>query len=53
MFILEEVLGKHGFVPLWHEKPFKKMNGSGKHLNWSLNYFDKSNKIRNLFSPQG
>jgi glutamine synthetase len=52
MFVLDEVLERHGFVSLWHEKPFKKMNGSGKHANWSLNYFDKSGNIRNLFSPQ-
>ncbi len=40
-------------VPLWHEKPFRKVNGSGKHMNWSLNYYDKNGKLRNLFNPQG
>ncbi len=39
-------------MPLWHEKPFRKINGSGKHLNWSLNYYDKAHKLRNLFNPQ-
>jgi len=27
---------KHGFVVLFHEKPFAGINGSGKHNNWSL-----------------
>lgn len=45
-------------VPLWHEKPFRKINGSGKHMNWSLNYYEGSNnngrkgKLRNLFAPE-
>ena len=27
---------RHGFVVLFHEKPFAGVNGSGKHNNWSL-----------------
>jgi glutamine synthetase len=27
---------RHNLVALLHEKPFAGMNGSGKHLNWSL-----------------
>ncbi|HEY5653150.1 MAG TPA: glutamine synthetase III [Pontiella sp.] len=27
---------KHGFACLLHEKPFKGVNGSGKHNNWSI-----------------
>ncbi len=27
---------KHGFVVLFHEKPFEGINGSGKHNNWSI-----------------
>jgi glutamine synthetase len=53
MMVLEEVLEKHGYIPLWHEKPFRKMNGSGKHVNWSLNYFDQSGSIHNLFNQSG
>ncbi len=33
-----------------HEKPFEKLNGSGKHANWSLNYIEKDGSIKNLFS---
>jgi len=27
---------KHGLVVLFHEKPFKGINGNGKHNNWSV-----------------
>lgn len=36
MEILAEVADKFGLVCLLHEKPFDKVNGSGKHNNWSL-----------------
>ncbi|MEE0945507.1 MAG: glutamine synthetase III [Acutalibacteraceae bacterium] len=36
MEILKKVAEKHGLVCLLHEKPFGKLNGSGKHNNWSL-----------------
>lgn len=36
MEIMNKVASKHGFKVLFHEKPFSKMNGSGKHNNWSL-----------------
>ncbi len=34
--IIRRVCRKHGFRVLFHEKPFKGVNGSGKHNNWSL-----------------
>ena len=37
MSLLQRTAAKHGFVCLLHEKPFKGVNGSGKHVNWSLN----------------
>lgn len=37
MSMLQRTAAKHGFVCLLHEKPFKGVNGSGKHVNWSLN----------------
>lgn len=47
MTIFKSVALKHGFVCLMHEKPFKGINGSGKHLNWSL-----GNKLQgNLLKP--
>lgn len=36
MFIMKRLARKHGFRCLLHEKPFKGINGSGKHNNWSL-----------------
>jgi len=30
------VASKHKLKVIWHEKPFKGVNGSGKHNNWSL-----------------
>jgi glutamine synthetase len=36
MGIMKRVARKHGFRCLLHEKPFKGVNGSGKHNNWSL-----------------
>ncbi len=47
MQIMKKVAAKHDLVCLLHEKPFKGVNGSGKHNNWSL----ASNTGRNLFSP--
>ncbi|MBP9637405.1 MAG: glutamine synthetase type III, partial [Bacteroidaceae bacterium] len=34
--VMGRVARKHGFRVLLHEKPFKGINGSGKHNNWSL-----------------
>jgi glutamine synthetase len=36
MTILKSTAKKHGFVCLLHEKPFAGINGSGKHVNWSV-----------------
>lgn len=36
METLKKVAGRHGLTCLLHEKPFKGVNGSGKHDNWSL-----------------
>ncbi len=36
MAIMQEVAKRHRFRVLLHEKPFKGINGSGKHNNWSL-----------------
>jgi glutamine synthetase len=47
MDLMNKVAYKHSFVVLFHEKPFDKINGSGKHINWSLT----SNTGINLLSP--
>ncbi len=36
MNLMNKIARKHGFVVLFHEKPFDGINGSGKHNNWSL-----------------
>src|SRR5262245_28370586 len=36
MITLKRVAEKYGLACLLHEKPFAGINGSGKHLNWSL-----------------
>ena len=47
MTTLKKVANKHGLVALLHEKPFKGVNGSGKHLNYSMG----SSKAGNIFDP--
>ncbi|MDO4224529.1 MAG: glutamine synthetase III [Bergeyella zoohelcum] len=47
MDIMARVAHKHHFHILFHEKPFKGVNGSGKHNNWSLS----TNTGENLLSP--
>jgi len=36
MEMLKSVAKRHGLTCLLHEKPFAGVNGSGKHVNWSL-----------------
>ena len=36
MDVMQKVAERHDFTVLFHEKPFKGVNGSGKHNNWSL-----------------
>src|SRR5690625_2345148 len=36
MITLKRIAKKYGFECILHEKPFDGVNGSGKHLNWSL-----------------
>ncbi|MCD4745145.1 MAG: glutamine synthetase III, partial [Bacteroidales bacterium] len=36
MHLLEKIGKRHDFQVLLHEKPYKGINGSGKHNNWSL-----------------
>ncbi|MBR7128161.1 MAG: glutamine synthetase III, partial [Lentisphaeria bacterium] len=46
MELIRQTAERHGLVALLHEKPFKGVNGSGKHNNWSITYGD-----RNLLDP--
>ena len=36
MELMRKVAQRHGLVCLQHEKPFRGVNGSGKHNNWSM-----------------
>ena len=47
MDVMSKVGERHDFKVLFHEKPFKGVNGSGKHNNWSL----ATNTGINLLSP--
>jgi glutamine synthetase len=46
MEIMKKVALRHDMVCLLHEKPFAGINGSGKHLNWSMSD-DKGNNLLN------
>ena len=46
MEVLRRTAERNGFECLLHEKPFKGVNGSGKHCNWSIAYGG-----RNLLEP--
>jgi len=47
MDLMKKVARRHNFKVLFHEKPFKGLNGSGKHNNWSM----LTNTGVNLLSP--
>ena len=47
MSLMEKIARRHSFRVLLHEKPFKGINGSGKHNNWSLS----TDTGINLLSP--
>jgi len=45
MTILRNTAKKHGFACLLHEKPFAGINGSGKHVNWSVSNATQGNLL--------
>ena len=45
MTILKSTAKKHGFICLMHEKPFAGINGSGKHVNWSVGNSTQGNLL--------
>ncbi len=47
MITLKRVARKYGLECILHEKPFDGLNGSGKHLNWSMS----TNAGDNLLEP--
>lgn len=47
MEMMKKIARRHGLFCLLHEKPFDKVNGSGKHNNWSIS----TDKGENLLDP--
>lgn len=47
MLLLQKIARKHNMRVLLHEKPFARVNGSGKHCNWSM----ASDRGVNLLAP--
>ena len=47
MDVIKKVAKGHNLKAIFHEKPFDGLNGSGKHLNWSMSTSDGVN----LLSP--
>ena len=45
MTVLKMTAKKHGFMCLLHEKPFAGINGSGKHVNWSVGNATQGNLL--------
>jgi glutamine synthetase len=45
MTVLKITAKKHGFLCLLHEKPFAGVNGSGKHVNWSVGNTTQGNLL--------
>jgi glutamine synthetase len=45
MTLLKSTAKKHGFMCLLHEKPFAGINGSGKHVNWSVGNATQGNLL--------
>ncbi|KAB2671740.1 MAG: glutamine synthetase type III, partial [Verrucomicrobia bacterium] len=51
MMVLKRVARNYGLECLLHEKPFAGVNGSGKHLNWSLGNATQGNLLEPGSTP--
>ncbi len=51
MNLMHHVAAQHGLVAVVHEKPFAGVNGSGKHLNWSVGDNTGENYLEPSKSP--
>jgi glutamine synthetase len=45
MTVLKSTAKRHGLTCLLHEKPFAGVNGSGKHVNWSIGNATQGNLL--------
>jgi len=52
METLHAVAHRHGLKVLFHEKPFKGVNGSGKHANWALSTDSGDNLLEPTANPE-
>lgn len=52
MDVLHKVAHNHQLKVLYHEKPFKGINGSGKHCNWSLSTDHGENLLDPTSTPE-
>ncbi len=51
MDIMRRVAEEHDFLIIHHEKPFAGLNGSGKHMNWSIGDNTGTNYLEPSRSP--
>ena len=51
MTVMKATAKEHGFMCLLHEKPFAGINGSGKHVNWSVGNSTQGNLLDPGSSP--
>jgi glutamine synthetase len=52
METLHQVAHRYGLKVLFHEKPFKGVNGSGKHANWSMSTDYGDNLLDPTLNPE-
>ena len=52
MTVLQNTAKDHGFICLMHEKPFAGINGSGKHVNWSVGNSTQGNLLDPGHTPE-
>ncbi|KAJ3189671.1 hypothetical protein HK101_008772 [Irineochytrium annulatum] len=52
MDVLHQVAHRHKLQVLFHEKPFKGVNGSGKHCNWSMSTDSGDNLLEPTLKPE-
>lgn len=52
MTVMKATAAEHGFLCLLHEKPFAGINGSGKHVNWSVGNSTQGNLLDPGSSPE-
>lgn len=52
MEMMKKIARKHQFECLLHEKPYRYLNGSGKHINWSIATDSGENLLEPGKNPQ-